>query len=1105
MSDIDFTKEYNREDWVGFLESHFLPEDFKAEEGNVPYTGTYTQEVTKLGECPSSLGLTVFELQHKSQNDARVGLSKEAFRLVRNYTAHNKALILFVPKNNGDVYRFSFVEFNSAVNEKGKVTRDYSNPRRYSFLLGKHAKVTTPQQCLVKKDRVKDYSDLRSRFSVDVVTKEFYGALFAWYEWALPIVRYPEGTNNAVQLKNTHNEMHLIRLITRLIFVWFIKQKNLVPEWIFNETDIHAVLKSFSPQSQESGDYYNGILQNLFFATLNKEITERGFTKDKSEYGNSEFGINSYYRDRKSDSYFKVSTDEIKQKFADIPFLNGGLFECLDKSYENPKKPGYTVQEYHDGFSREKARCAFVPDILFFGNGENGNPEGLITLFNRYNFTVEENTPVDIDVALDPELLGKVFENLLGTYNTETSTLARKSSGSFYTPREIVEYMVDSSLKAYFKEKLTTNGTNEHELEEKLDKLFSYNEVSHDFNNDEAKALINAIDSCKILDPACGSGAFPMGILHKLVFVLGKLDPHNKQWEEKQIEKARLIDDATIREKVISDIEIAFNNNELNYGRKLYLIENCIYGIDIQPIAIQISKLRFFISLIVDQKAGGTKENNYNILPLPNLETKFVAANTLIGVEKSDDSMALLEIEEIKVLQKELLEIRHRHFNAKTANQKKALRDKDKALCEKLAKMLEEMHYYSNKDAQQMAAWDPYNQNVSSLFFDIYWMFGIKDGFDVVIGNPPYYVITNIRPDKTKLENIYSILKSGRMNIYQLFFGRGETLLSPSGCMTFIHPKTLFADSYLSATRKYLLDNFKTFTLINIISRTDTFGAVLQSVVVSLWDKNRKTSCRVAEVSKKTEFENIQYLSLSHKDIVSQNGVFLVSNNRIVYEIAKKCHTVKRAQLNFRTGNIEWNKYIKYLSSNRDNTSKRLIYAENIQRYYFAQSVKRKDTTFINGKLQVPVLPCLSIFTQRTTAVEQPRRIIASIIDPKDFDISIVSENSTNIFECDDIKAAYYILGILNSKLIDFYFRLFNSNTHVSSGELNRLPLPIRDNSCKFAEKIEKLVDQILSAKAANPKADTGGLERQIDNLVYQLYGLTTEEEIKMIEGEATK
>ena len=297
-----------------------------------------------------------------------------------------------------------------------------------------------------------------------------------------------------------------------------------------------------------------------------------------------------------------------------------------------------------DGFSTNEKNQPIVTNLLFFSpeikgvdlsdvygdkKRKNETVSGLLHILERYKFTIVENTPIDQEVALDPELLGKVFENLLASYNEETKTTARKQTGSFYTPRPIVDYMVDESLKVYFISVLgKKHGMAEEDARTGLDILFAYTEKQHVFEADEVDTLIKAIDTCKILDPACGSGAFPMGILHKLVTILTKLDPDNAKWKHTQLSK---LDSAPMRE----ELERTFKNNNDDYGRKLYLIENCLYGVDIQPIAIQLSKLRFFISLICDQKTNKDKAKNHGVKPLPNLETKFVAADTLISLDNA--------------------------------------------------------------------------------------------------------------------------------------------------------------------------------------------------------------------------------------------------------------------------------------------------------------------------------------------------------------------------------------------------------------------------------------------------------------------------------------
>jgi type I restriction-modification system DNA methylase subunit len=369
---------------------------------------------------------------------------------------------------------------------------------------------------------------------------------------------------------------------------------------------------------KQSGNYYNAILQNLFFATLNRPINERDFASKSSNEkndGKEHYGIKTLFRDDNNESYFQKSHEKIVNLFKSVPFLNGGLFECLDKERDNDNKV-----YYYDGFSRDNRNKngmlvrTFIPNCLFFDS-----ETGLISILKRYNFTIEENTPDDAEVALDPELLGKVFENLLGAYNPETKETARKQSGSFYTPREIVNYMVDESLKAYLQQSTSI---------ESID--FPSFENLESLTANEKSAIYNALLSCKIVDPACGSGAFPMGILNRIIDILKKIQP---------------------------DINI--------YETKLQLIENCIYGVDIQTIAIQISKLRFFISLICEQTPNDNPNINYGIIPLPNLESKFVAANTLIGLDESQKDKLNLDDEALIQMKNELWDIRcHKNLRA---------------------------------------------------------------------------------------------------------------------------------------------------------------------------------------------------------------------------------------------------------------------------------------------------------------------------------------------------------------------------------------------------------------------------------------------------------
>ena len=303
--------------------------------------------------------------------------------------------------------------------------------------------------------------------------------------------------------------------------------------------------------------------------------------------------------------------------------------------------------------------------------------------------------------------------------------------------------MVDESLIAYLGESDFNRS------------LFAPNfkyEVAH---VEEYKSIAEKLKAVKVLDPACGSGAFPMGLLNRMAEVLQRIE---------------------------------LNTNV--YEQKLAIIENCLYGSDIQSIAAQITKLRFFISLIVDCERDASKPN-FGIPTLPNLETKFVAANSLIAKKKQDRQRNLFENPEIEPTKEELAKVRHEHFMAKSASAKRRLREKDQELREKLAKLLADDNNFAPEDAIQLAAWNPYDQNAVSKFFDPEWMFGVTDGFDIVIGNPPYLRIQELRKFNNDLADYLSDnYKSavGSFDLYVTFVERGLQLVKPKGVMYYIMP-----------------------------------------------------------------------------------------------------------------------------------------------------------------------------------------------------------------------------------------------------------------------------------------------------------------------------
>uniref|UniRef100_UPI003220437B Eco57I restriction-modification methylase domain-containing protein n=1 Tax=Paracoccus sp. TaxID=267 RepID=UPI003220437B len=668
----------------------------------------------------------------------------------------------------------------------------------------------------------------RESLSVELLRKRAYVKLADWYFWAREHAQFPP---DALPDADGKPSLHLIRLLTRVIFCWFVKEKTLpdghplLPYDLFDAPRIRELLKDASP---EAHTYYTAILQNLFFATLNTEMDSPGdapATRRFAREVKTDHMVHTLWRheDQLRDPA------KLAALLRRIPFLNGGLFECLDDRVEIEGST-QTREVRVDGFSTNPAKQPRLPNFLFFGgdvpgvdlSAATGNSARarvtvtpLLDILNGFVWTITENTPLEEEVALDPDLLGNVFENLLAAYNPETGTVARNATGSFYTPDYVVDWMIEQALEPLL---LAALPPNTKKAAARLRQLLDWDEPDHDFDAAESRLLLTAISRLRALDPACGSGAYPMGLLKKMVRLLAKLDPDNSLWRERQIALAEQLDSAPAREEALAAIERAFARNHDDYGRKLYLIENSLYGVDIQPLAVQIAKLRFFITLIVDQPIDPALPN-YGILPLPNLETKIVPANTLLGLQRGQ---LLLGSDEVRTLERELKAVRHRYFTARRYQDKKTLRRRDRELCKKLAAALVESGECTPSDAKRLVEWNPYNTNTSASFFDPGWMFGLEGEngapgrFDLVLGNPPYVrqeelkAVTVLdsagrnRPLKDVLKEQYECY-TGTADLYVYFFERSLQLLRTGGVLSFITSNKYFRAGYGEKLRAYLL------------------------------------------------------------------------------------------------------------------------------------------------------------------------------------------------------------------------------------------------------------------------------------------------------------
>ena len=668
-----------------------------------------------------------------------------------------------------------------------------------------------------------------AKLDTEELNRRFYRELFAWFELAVSEARFPVVEGRAARV-----EENVIRLITRLMFVWFMKEKGLVAEELFVESRVAPLLKDYDAEAGDS--YYRAVLQNLFFATLNTEIGSRGFGRGVSS-GNSHYR----YKD------LIARPNKLLALFEQTPFINGGLFECLDVA------GGALVDCYSDAAQERSALS--LPNRLFFGN------RGLVTLFERYRFTVEENTPIEREVALDPELLGSVFENLLAAFNPETRESARRHTGSYYTPRPVVDYMVRESIALAITARASGRRRKEMSWMDRIRRLVDESTGAEaeetSFDEEETRNLVSAIAEIKLLDPAVGSGAFPMTALHVLTLALRRLDPQNAHWEHIQQERAAHLaaraykaTDDEARKLALREVESTFRRyRDSDFGRKLYLIQNSLFGVDIQAIACQIAKLRFFISLAIEQEASDNKEENYGIRPLPNLETRFIAADSLLSV----GNQPMLEDQAVGEIEDELRLNREHHFNARRADEKRACRERDGVLRGRLGELLE-AEGFGDDHAAKVAAWDPYEQNAVAEWFDPEYMFGVKE-FDVVVGNPPYIQLQkNGGEMRRKYQNSGYDVFASTGDVYQLFFERGmKVLRAKTGILAYITSNSWLKAEYGRGLRRYFAGHHTPLTLVEMGKDVFENAIVDTAVLIARRGKERRTTCRAVDMDLATE------------------------------------------------------------------------------------------------------------------------------------------------------------------------------------------------------------------------------------------------------------
>ncbi len=1037
---------YNKDLFEEFLKG-FLPDFVKDDRPVRTQENSILTEVRQLG-ISKDTNLAILEAQcEETDSKKRIAITQAAFKVLRDHGIRN-AVIAF--HDGADQWRLSLLTSTLELIE-GKVIKKDSNPRRYSYLLGVGAKTRTPHKYLIEKGRVSDIKSLQERFSVEVVNKQFYESIA---ELFTKLVGGERGrTRHAGLLKindqinqNSEHQEFAVRLIGRIIFSWFLKEKKstagvpIIPEELLSLSAVTA-----------HRDFYHSILEPLFFELLNKRA------------GNRHEALR-------------------RMPFSTVPYLNGGLF--------SPQYDDYYQQNSLTGGGNTD--IVSIPDNWF---------TELFTVLEQYNFTVDENTSYDVDLSIDPEMLGRIFENLLAEINPETGESARKSTGSFYTPREIVDYMVDNSLREYLKSKTGID-------EKKLQAIISWgqeDDTEHPLSDVDKKKIVDTLATLTILDPACGSGAFPIGLLQKVVYVLQQADEKAEIWLENQL---KYVNSPELRR----DIEEKYKNENYDWLRKLGVIRESIFGVDIQAVATEIAKLRCFLTLIIEEEVDDTKENR-GIRPLPNLDFKFVTANSLKGLPDSftqaqAPSMNLFEdsshIEQLK-------SIRNQYFSA-DANERSRLQVGFKDLQLSMFRSRVASGGATSDLYNVLSDWNPFSHEKTE-WFDSEWMFGL-DGFDIVIANPPYVGFGSRGANKVTSNEIETIKKAFpnsaeyKINLYPLFMELAIRLSNSGGIQCYIVPDSFLLGKYFSKIRKYILKSANILSLV--LFNGSVFGAVVGFSVVYVM---RKGSEEQNSVFIKAGHNKNGSIDVSVTNEYSQSYFMKQDRNkfRIFFDYNTKA-LVEKIELS----QYKLSDFVTFQSGLIAKAGQKAIVSEKMEdinwkpglpsgKYVHRYAIEDAET-FLHYKKELikSGFGNVDYFSDKLFMRQTGDSIICALdkrgyLALNNVHIGAFIENVNDILkDC--------ILAILNSRLIDYYYKNIAMEegrvmAQIDIDTVDSIPMPNFElYSAETLKGISELVEEVTSLKNGNVKMDISEKKKEIDSLVYDLYNLT-KEEIAIIEN----
>lgn len=931
---------------------------------------------------------------HIQMERNRVAIQLLVRRIMRTYSS--AFMIFHYDDTSKWDWRFTF------CSKRGK-NSDMTDSKRYTFLLGPNQSCRTAAEnfmTLFKKRGNIGIDDIIKAFDVEALSKEFFDKYKLHYERFCNFVyEHKDDTEYFGSEFATCEEKrirdYVKKLLGRIVFLHFLQKKG----WMG------------VPVDKDWGEGDLSFMKNMF-----------DNASEAQKYNYLDEVLEPLFEDVNTKRIDDISACG---KFK-VPYLNGGLFE-------------------RDDMDEPKSR---FPKELF---------ANLFQFFYEYNFTIDENDPNDAQVGVDPEMLGRIFENLLED---------NKDKGAFYTPKEIVQYMCKESLIAYLQTDITDEGT-----KESVRKFVSTYDIS-ELDSEEFTAIINQkLKDVKICDPAIGSGAFPMGLLKELFLCRGAIEQFDNAAEIKR-----------------------------------HIIQNNIYGVDIEKGAVDIARLRFWLALIVDEVTPHA---------LPNMDFKIMQGNSLLeeymGVPLDDiydnSRQMMFAFDEETSARMLLKEHMSTYFEKEDCNEKKEiLKSIDNAV-----KAMVKAKTWGNPDVS--TAIDFLNlRNNQDFFLWHTWFNDVfsRGGFDIVIGNPPYFVYEG--KNKREIETLkklpqFKIALGGKLNAYKLFLAHAlNCLVKKLGTACFIFQNSFMADLQAANLRQYVLDNCQILSIDSFPERDSKKKRVFESVkmsvcilltrnqksanpfIVNIWDDKNRTSGTLTNFSK-SEINTIDKVGHSIPRISEEL-------KPIIIKMLKKYHY----KIKCNEGELNVTSHRQYFST--DSSLPIIMKGAGIQRYYFTYKMSQGSIEYLKEKEYLAALGTSEkaqhhyhkrIVMQGMTGANDKIRLVMTIVPAGIY----LGHSCKYIMQIEELPLEC-ILAIMNSKISNTFFRCFSTNSNVNGYEIENIPIPKINNQTQ-AVLVAK-VTEILSSKKLNPQADTSSLEAEIDRLVYDLYDLT-EEEIAIIEG----